>query len=153
MDDLEAFGKLLDELMADGITLRAFMIQAALELARLHPNHEAWANEFITNLQARVSPNESQSHLVWRLARERIDALGGLLILLRQKFWRVCIVIAFGALQHGQRGRVRAIAIISRMRMVAIEFGMCRSGRKGGASGSVTAGYGKLREQSGGTWC
>jgi hypothetical protein len=79
MDDLETFGKLLDELMADGITLRAFMIQAALELARLHPNHEAWANEFITNLQARVSPNESQSRLVWRLARERIDALGALL--------------------------------------------------------------------------
>jgi hypothetical protein len=79
MDDPEAFGKLLDELMADGITLRAFMIQAALELARLHPNHEAWANEFITNLQARVSPNESQSRLVWRLARERIDALGALL--------------------------------------------------------------------------
>jgi hypothetical protein len=78
---------------------------------------------------------------------------GDQLILLRQKFWRVCIVIAFGALQHGQRGRVRAIAIISRMRMVAIEFGMCRSGRKGGASGSVTAGYDKLREQSGGTWC
>ena len=81
MDDPEAFGKLLDELMADGITLRAFMIQAALELARLHPNHEAWANQFITNLQARVSPNErnDQSLFVWRLARERIDALGALL--------------------------------------------------------------------------
>jgi hypothetical protein len=24
--------------------------------------------------------------------------------------------------------------------MVAIEFGMCRSGRRGGASGSITAG-------------
>ena len=35
--------------------------------------------------------------------------------------------------------------------MVAIEFGMCRSGRKGGSSGSVTVGYGKLREQPGGT--
>jgi hypothetical protein len=79
MDEFEAFGKLLDEVMADGITLRAFMIQAALELARLHPNHEAWANEFITNLQARVSPNESQSLSVWHLARDRIDALGALL--------------------------------------------------------------------------
>jgi hypothetical protein len=81
MDELEAFGKLLDEVMADGITLRAFMIQAALELARLHPNREAWANEFITNLRARVSPNErnGRSFLIWRLAQERVDALGALL--------------------------------------------------------------------------
>src|SRR6266511_2690709 len=35
--------------------------------------------------------------------------------------------------------------------MVAIEFGMWRSGRKGGSSGSVTSGYGKFREQRGGT--
>src|SRR5665647_1723619 len=35
--------------------------------------------------------------------------------------------------------------------MVAIEFGMWRSGRSGGSSGSVTVGYGKFREQRGGT--
>ena len=44
-------------------------------------------------------------------------------------------------------------ATIRRRRMVAIEFGMWRSGRKGGASGSVTVGYGRLREQRGGTRC
>ena len=38
---------------------------------------------------------------------------------------------------------------MSRWRMVAIEFGTCRSGRKGGSSGSVTVGYGKFREQPG----
>ena len=31
-------------------------------------------------------------------------------------------------------------ALIKRMRMVAIEFGMWRSGRKGGSSGSITVG-------------
>src|SRR5471030_438500 len=35
--------------------------------------------------------------------------------------------------------------------MVAIEFGIWRSGRKGGTSGSITVGYGRLREQRGGT--
>src|SRR5258708_37773655 len=52
--------------------------------------------------------------------------------------------------QHGQRGKRVTIAAMSLRRMVAIEFGMCRSGRKGGSSGSVTVGYGKLRGQSGG---
>ncbi len=53
--------------------------------------------------------------------------------------------------QHGQRGKRVTIAAMSLRRMVAIEFGMCRSGRKGGSSGSITVGYGKLREQPGGT--
>ncbi len=53
--------------------------------------------------------------------------------------------------QHGQRGKRLTIAAMSLRRMVAIEFGMCRSGRKGGSSGSVTVGYGKLRGQRGGT--
>ena len=35
-------------------------------------------------------------------------------------------------------------------RMVAIEFGIWRSGRKGGASGSMTVGNGKFREERGG---
>jgi hypothetical protein len=42
-------------------------------------------------------------------------------------------------------------ATIKRRRIVAIEFGMWRSGRKGGTSGSITVGYGRLREQRGGT--
>src|SRR6202171_3894170 len=40
---------------------------------------------------------------------------------------------------------------MSLRRMVAIEFGMWRSGRKGGTSGSITVGYGRLREQRSGT--
>jgi len=39
------------------------------------------------------------------------------------------------------------MASISRWRIVAIEFGTCRSDHNGGSSGSVTVGHGKLREQ------
>jgi hypothetical protein len=42
--------------------------------------------------------------------------------------------------QQGHRGRVLMSALIRRMRMVAIEFGMWRSGRKGGSSGSIIVG-------------
>ena len=71
------------------------------------------------------------------------------LVLLRYKLLRARCGAA--PPQHGQRGKRLTIAAMSLRRMVAIEFGMCRSGRKGGSSGSVTVGYGKLREQSGGT--
>src|SRR5258706_1391628 len=70
------------------------------------------------------------------------------LILLSYKLRRPRCTAA--APQQGQRGKRVTIAAMSLRRMVAIEFGMCRSGRKGGSSGSVTVGYGKLREQSGG---
>src|SRR5258706_10567905 len=74
---------------------------------------------------------------------------GNALVLLRYKLLRA----RFRAVppQHGHRGNRLTIAAMSLRRMVAIEFGMCRSGRKGGSSGSVTVGYGKLREQRGGT--
>jgi hypothetical protein len=42
--------------------------------------------------------------------------------------------------QHGHRGMFLMSALINRTRMVAIEFGMWRSGRKGGSSGSITLG-------------
>ena len=42
--------------------------------------------------------------------------------------------------QHGHRGKVLMRARINRSRMVAIEFGMWRSGREGGASGSIIVG-------------
>src|SRR6266571_4799108 len=72
------------------------------------------------------------------------------LVLLRHKF--LCGVdLAIGAAQHGHRGNVVTRAAISLRRIVAIEFGTCRSGRSGGASGSVTAGNGKFREPLGGT--
>ena len=54
-------------------------------------------------------------------------------------------------LQYGHRDKSFTSASMIRMRMVAIEFGMCRSGRKGGSSGSVTVGYGRFLEQSGAT--
>ena len=51
-----------------------------------------------------------------------------------------------GALQQGHRSRLLARAAMRRRRRVAIEFGMCRSGRIGGVSGSVTIGKGRRRE-------
>src|SRR5262249_51220833 len=46
-------------------------------------------------------------------------------------------------LQQGHLGKVLARATMRRRRMVAIEFGVCRSGRIGGACGSVTVGSGR----------
>jgi hypothetical protein len=51
------------------------------------------------------------------------------------------------AAQHGHRDSVWTSATVNRLRMVAIELAMCRSGRKGGASGSMTFANGKFREQ------
>src|SRR3954454_20930079 len=48
--------------------------------------------------------------------------------------------------QHGHRSRFRARATVSLLRTDAIEFGTCRSGRIGGASGSITSGKAKRRE-------
>ena len=87
----------------------------------------------IKNLSARIDPDVVKA-----------------LVVLRQNYLRGRIIALFGTLQHGHRGNALTIALISRMRMVAIEFGMWRSGRKGGASGPITAGYRKLREQCGG---
>ena len=42
--------------------------------------------------------------------------------------------------QQGHRGSRRAKARASLMRMVAMELATCRSGRSGGAAGSVTLG-------------
>src|ERR1700730_9863541 len=61
-------------------------------------------------------------------------------------------VFRIGVLQQGHRGRVLASATMRRLRIVAIELGMCRSGRIGGASGSVTVGNGRSRERRGEMW-
>jgi hypothetical protein len=73
------------------------------------------------------------------------------LVLLRHKVSVLCRAVR--ALQQGHRGKVVTRASINRRRMVAMEFGLCRSGRRGGASGSVTAGNGRLREDGGGASC
>src|SRR3954454_23397812 len=52
--------------------------------------------------------------------------------------------------QHGHGSRLWARATVSLLRMVAIEFGTCRSGRIGGAAGSITCGKAKRRELRGG---
>ena len=60
------------------------------------------------------------------------------LVLLRHKF--VCTYRAVELPQHGQRGKRLMMAWMSLRRMVAIEFGMWRSGRKGGSAGSEAVG-------------
>jgi hypothetical protein len=57
----------------------------------------------------------------------------GGLVLLCHKFW-----CPFRVAQHGQRESVVARAATNLRRIVAIEFGMWRSGRNGGSSGLVT---------------
>jgi hypothetical protein len=56
-----------------------------------------------------------------------------------------CVFLGIGAAQHGHRDSVATSATIRCRRMVATEFGMWRSGRNGGSSGSVTVGNGRLR--------
>jgi hypothetical protein len=60
------------------------------------------------------------------------------LALLRHNLDGLCRGLA--APQVGQRGRLCTTALIKRKRMVAIEFGTWRSGRKGGSSGSISFG-------------
>src|SRR4051812_46302372 len=61
------------------------------------------------------------------------------LILLRhEREW--CGGLRKWVAQHGHRSRLWARATVSLRRMVAIEFGTCRSGRIGGAAGSITGG-------------
>src|SRR3954466_12345856 len=55
-----------------------------------------------------------------------------------------------GVAQHGHRSRLRARATVSLLRTVAIEFGTCRSGRIGGAAGSITCGKANRPELRGG---
>src|SRR3989442_16027472 len=71
------------------------------------------------------------------------------LVLLHHKSPRG-VFLTIGAAQQGPRGKVATSATMRYRRMVETEFGMWRSGRKGGASGSVTVGNGKLREERGG---
>ena len=82
-------------------------------------------------------------------ARDGFDAIGVVidwidackqrrLVVLRHNFCRLYVAALLP--QQGHRGRVLMSALIRRMRMVAIEFAMWRSGRKGGSSGSVTFG-------------
>src|SRR3954471_19836363 len=52
--------------------------------------------------------------------------------------------------QHGHLSRLWARATVSLRRMVAIEFGTCRSGRIGGAAGSITRGKANRFELRGG---
>jgi hypothetical protein len=72
-----------------------------------------------------------------------------LLVLVRQKSG-ILATCRIDVWQQGHLGRLLARTTIRRRRKVAIEFGMCRSGRIGGASGSATLGNGRSREPRGG---
>jgi len=71
------------------------------------------------------------------------------LILLHHKVRLLCLEALLP--QQGHRGRVLMSALIKRTRMVAIEFAMWRSGRKGGSPGSITVGYRRRLQQRGAT--
>jgi hypothetical protein len=69
-----------------------------------------------------------------------------LLVVLRHKLRRERAEVL--AAQHGHRDRMPTSWTIRRRRRVAMEFGTWRSGRSGGASGSITFGKGKFREEN-----
>src|SRR3954449_11005795 len=71
------------------------------------------------------------------------------LVLLRhERAW--CGGLRKWVAQHGHLSRLWARATVSLRRMVAIEFGTCRSGRIGGAAGSITRGKANRFELRGG---
>jgi len=72
------------------------------------------------------------------------------LVLLRHKF-RVLEAGLIVSAQHGHRERRRTMATTSLRRMVAIEFGIWRSVRNGGAARSETRGKSRRLEARGGT--
>jgi len=72
-----------------------------------------------------------------------------LIVLLRYKF-RTGTNLLYGAAQQGQRDKPLARATAIRLCTLAIEFATWRSGRIGGASGSITFGNGRFLEPRGG---
>jgi hypothetical protein len=80
--DDNSLNEILDQLIAADFTLRAFMLEVSIELARGRPDAQAWAAKFITNLHARVDGNEAfvgsaaQVHSFHELARKNLDGLG-----------------------------------------------------------------------------
>ena len=97
-------------------------------------------------LLRRFAPRNDGGDVGWQSAacppssRSRCGEMVGTLrfVVLRHNFCRLYVAALLP--QQGHRGRVLMSASIRRMRMVAIEFGMWRSGRKGGSSGSITFG-------------
>src|SRR4051812_4815664 len=71
-----------------------------------------------------------------------------LLLLRHERVW--CGGLRKWVAQHGHRSRLRARATVSLRRTVAIEFSTCRSGRIGGAAGSITRGKANRFELRGG---
>src|SRR6185437_9726093 len=72
------------------------------------------------------------------------------LVLLRHNF-RCLLCAEIGPTQQGHRDSVATSATINLRRIVAMEFGMWRSGRNGGPSGPISFGNCNFREQPGGT--
>lgn len=70
--------------------------------------------------------------------QQLMNDLKNRLILLHHKFRRLWLEALLP--QQGHRGKIFISALITRTRMVAIEFAMWRSGRKGGSPGSITVG-------------
>jgi hypothetical protein len=101
------------------------------------------------NPAARLLPSTSGERKKFPMGTGLLDYFPDALVLLRHKC--AARMLGIWAAQYGHRDSVLTSATSNRRRMVAIEFGMWRSGRKGGASGSVTLGYGRCREQRGGT--
>jgi hypothetical protein len=117
---------------------------AGARFLRPHP-------ESLTQMQAFEAVIASAAKQSMSSTRRKPDYfVAFLLVLLHHKFRRD-VFLPIEAAQQGHRDRDLTSATIKRRRMVAIEFGTWRSGRNGGASGSVTVGNGKFLEPRRGT--
>ena len=130
-----------------GIELGAFLIDTAEMYDNEREVGEGLRGSGIKRSEAFITTKIWPSHFA---PRELERAAKESLVLLCHKRLR-CVYCWIATAQHGHRERLLTRATINRRRMVAIELGMCRSGRSGGSSGSVIMGNGNLREQPGGT--
>src|SRR5271166_3032029 len=93
----------------------------------------------LMQIPRRFKSEVQQGSTAWRSEWRGKGSGSRALVLLHHKvFGRDRLTI--GAAQHGHRGSVLMRAATRRRRMVAIEFGTWRSGRSGGAAGSITVG-------------
>jgi hypothetical protein len=101
--------------------------QAGRHCERSEAIQERWR---VSGLLRRFAPRNDGSVIASEATQSRrrcrcwIASSLTLLVLLRHNICR--LRLAWRAPQHGHRGKLLAIASIRRIRMVAIEFGMCR---------------------------